>query len=477
MLCLSLNACTDLLVYISSCLIEAPTNFPTLVPTDGKNIQKCVRLSCSVCTVPHIPAINSSIYKAPTLESRWNQIGNDIVGNTTSLQFGWSVAVASSQFIVIIGTPSDDADSGLAEVYKLDPCQNEWLPYGQNLRGKHSGAGFGTSTDISDNGDIIAVGAAGNNGRGQVLVFKYSDEEGRWVQRGQELNGDELNDLFGSAVSLSGDGNRLAVGSPTHDPQGVGTDAGLVRVFEYDEDETVWKQLGGDLVGKEPYEKYGFSLKMSNNGEAMIVGAPFYHKTTLPDGNATWGGRAAVYMYNSGRRVWGQAGKEILYTTPDERFGWSVDISTRGFSIAVGAPWSQRNGQASGELRSFELNSTSREWIPRGDSIHGEDLGRWFGNTACLSNNGNTLATALWCDMPWREECGYGGVRMFEYLRGQQTWKQVGRALPGRTRFDPYSISIAMAKDDAVLFTGVDLQTNQSVVRAFKPGQFDVVCV
>ena len=62
---------------------------------------------------------------------------------------------------------------------------------------------------------------------------------------------------------------------------------------------------------------------------------------------------------------------------------------------------------------------------------------------------------------------------MFEYLRGQKVGKQVGRDLHGRTRFDPYSLSIAMAKDDSIFMTGIDTISGESVVRAFKPGQYE----
>lgn len=381
--------------------------------------------------------------------------------------------MASSQFIAIIGSPDEEDLSGRAYVFKFDGCANKWFLHGPVLQGQHSGDGFGNSTDISDNGEIVAVGATGANRTGQVLVFKYSEDERTWVQRGQTLNGDNPNDFFGSAVSLSGDGTRLAVGSPNYDPQGVGVDAGLVRVFEYYEDEKLWKQLGGDLIGKEQYEKHGFSVKIANNGEAVVVGAPFYNKITMPDFSEAWGGRVAVYAFDSDQRRWGQAGKDILYSSPTERFGWSVDISTRGFYISVGAPWNGENGEASGQMRLFELDPKSQQWKIRGGPLQGEDVGRWFGNTVCLSNNGNTAATSLWCDMPWREECGYGGVRMFEYLRGQKVWKQVGRDLHGRTRFDPYSVSIAMAKDDAIFITGIDSNSGESVVRAFKPGQYE----
>ena len=80
-----------------------------------------------------------------------------------------------------------------------------------------------------------------------------------------------------------------------------------------------------------------------------------------------------------------QVEKDIYYSSPTERFGWSVDISTRGFYISVDAPWNGENGEASGEMRLFDLDPKSQQWKIRGGPPQGEDVGRWFGNTVCLS--------------------------------------------------------------------------------------------
>ena len=47
---------------------------------------------------------------------------------------------------------------------------------------------------------------------------------------------------------LSADGNRLAVGAPRNDANGVGS--GHVRVYVWKEAEAVWEQLGADIDGE-----------------------------------------------------------------------------------------------------------------------------------------------------------------------------------------------------------------------------------
>ena len=59
-----------------------------------------------------------------------------------------------------------------------------------------------------------------------------------WVQAGLDLRGDvpdDPDDLFGYSVDVSGDGRVIAIGAPLHTL--VEVDAGLVRVFELDEED------------------------------------------------------------------------------------------------------------------------------------------------------------------------------------------------------------------------------------------------
>ena len=90
----------------------------------------------------------------------------------------------------------------------------------------------GWSVSISNDGNTVAIGApfSGNNGgnSGTARIYKYDGET--WIQSGNDINGEaELNE-FGQTVALSGDGNRVAIGAPRNNDAGIL--AGHVRVFE-----------------------------------------------------------------------------------------------------------------------------------------------------------------------------------------------------------------------------------------------------
>jgi len=54
-----------------------------------------------------------------------------------------------------------------------------------------------------------AMGTSGNNGRGNVQVYEYSEDDDKWVQLGKSIVGFNHTDMFGSTVSLSG--NRVMI--------------------------------------------------------------------------------------------------------------------------------------------------------------------------------------------------------------------------------------------------------------------------
>ena len=98
--------------------------------------------------------------------------------------------------------------------------------------GKTSDDLFGRSVSLSSDGKTFVVSAPGHDGIGDntgfVQVFKFANDE--WSQLGQDLNGDEISGHTGWSVSLSGDGETLAVATPH--PYDAAEKPGFVRIFQ-----------------------------------------------------------------------------------------------------------------------------------------------------------------------------------------------------------------------------------------------------
>ena len=366
--------------------------------------------------------------------------------------------------IVAVGAPKEGI-GGVVHAYKLNLENSTYSAYGKPLEGTFVGSNFGFATAISDDGQILVVGANGTeDGRGQVQVYKYYSDEGLWKPRGQPLYGASTGDNFGNAVSLSATGRRLAVGALQAHVDGVGVDTGAVYVFDYkddNEENEEWEQIAA-IPGNKEHAKFGFSVTLSGSGDVLAVGAPYYDVVGNL-GSFKWGGQVRVFLLDDGAS-WSPLGNPLPYQSMGERYGWSIDLSSEGFVIAAGAPLNADNGEASGQVRVYTYDG-KKDWVLKGQIIQGQNLGRWFAGTVRLSYDGNTVATSLWCDKPNKEPCSYGGVRVFRYSADR--WTQLGGDVPGSTLFDPHSMSIDMKKDGTIIMSGTD-ENSVEVVQAYK---------
>ena len=152
-----------------------------------------------------------------------------------------------------------------------------------------------------------------------------------------------------------------------------------------------------------------------------------------------------------------------------DRFGWSVRLSTNGQILAVGAPWSHENGEASGQVRSFRYMSQRESWQERGKMIQGPDLGRWFGNTVMISRDGHTVCASLWGDHPYQPILLTGGLRVYRFDPYTDEWSQEGGDLPGKTFYDPISTTVAMSGDGTVIMSTKNAGRDTGTVRAYTP--------
>ena len=108
----------------------------------------------------------------------------------------------------------------------------------------------------------------------------------KYTQRGDDINGEAANDYSGGSVSLSDDGNVLAIGANANDGNGI--DSGHVRVYAWDTTSAMYIQRGNDLDGEAAGDKSGSSVSLSGIGNVLAIGARYNN------GN---GGHVRVYKW------------------------------------------------------------------------------------------------------------------------------------------------------------------------------------
>jgi len=350
--------------------------------------------------------------------SAWIQAGTDIDG---SGEFGSGVSLSSDGTRVVVGAPG--TTNGSAKVY--DWNGSAWVQVGGDLTGTASGDLFGFDVSISGDKTRIVVGARGHDSsRGEVKIYEYHQGSATWVQLGSTLDGEATGDRFGFSTAMSSNGSRVAIGADKNDAGG--TDAGHVRVFDWDG--SAWVQVGTDIDSESAGDLMGArrTLSLSSDGLRLAVGA------RRDDETGTDAGHARVFDWNG--TAWVQVGTDIDGEAAGDEFGNSVALSPDGSRLAVGGNLNDAGGSDAGHARVFEYIDGS--WTQIGADLDGNEPSGLFGTAVALSSNGSRLVVGgPRVDGPGGSECGL--VRVFDYdgvLKTKQIIKEDIVEIPGDLR-------------------------------------------
>lgn len=367
------------------------------------------------------------------------QIGNDINGEATGDLSGSSISISSNGNIVAIGAPyngGNGINSGHVRIYQNNA--GTWTQIGADINGEATENYCGISTSISSNGDIIAVAAHQNDGNGvdSGHVRIYQNLSGVWTQIGSDIDGENVFNLSGFSISLSGNGNKIAIGAPYND--GNGNNSGNVRVFE--NIAGVWTQIGSSINGETAEDLSGFSVALSSDGNIVAIGAQ------RNDGNGTNSGHVRIFENVSG--MWTQIGTDINGEAANDFSGTCVALSSNGNIVAIGAPFNDGNGADSGHVRVYQ--NISGTWTQIGSDINGGIAGDQCTYSVSLSGDGNIVA--MGSTLNDANGVNSGQVRIFQNITG--VWTQIGANLNGEAIFDENGTSVALSSDGSKLATG-----------------------
>ncbi len=165
----------------------------------------------------------------------WERFGQVIYSNNVLDNFGMSVDITANGMTIICGSPRNHGFGdrpGYARVFSLVVGNNNigtgsWKQIGGDIIGEANSDWFGYSVSLSNNGKALAVGARTNNGNkgrgsGHMRVYRRdADSEFGWMQLGNNINGEVAYDDSGGSVSLSADGNTVAISSPYNYDNGI----------------------------------------------------------------------------------------------------------------------------------------------------------------------------------------------------------------------------------------------------------------
>ena len=168
----------------------------------------------------------------------------------------------------LTGDPNYNSNDG---VFKHYSSTFNTLIYGQSGYGNETGF----SAAITDNALQLYLGEPGFDfGRGRVRIMYRNELNEEWSEW-TTIEGENNGDRFGETVSVSSNGDMLAIGSPNH------STVGAVYFYDYNadlDDYDLFESYDGSAQ-----RKFSQSLALSKNGR-VFVGGSRYDSSTNENG-------------------------------------------------------------------------------------------------------------------------------------------------------------------------------------------------
>ena len=386
------------------------------------------------------------------------QVGNDIDGQIASEQSGIATGLSQDGNRIAVGSPfiSNVIAPGLVRVY--EQVNDTWVQLGSDIIGENDEDEFGRYLSLNGDGSIIVIGGPendeANDTAGHVRVYQYDGSD--WVQMGQDIDGVDVNERFGSAVAISADGTRIIAGTQFgRDSNNVIT--GDARVYEFSSGS--WNQLGPDLDGSFQSEGYGRSVSMSADGTHVAAGAP------SNDNGGFNLGRIEILEYNGSN--WIQVGGDIMGTVESGAAGWDVNLDADGDHIAISAPASGVP-DVQGTVSVFEFSGGN--WSQLGNTISGTNPISFFGQSSAINATGDRVVVGDHAQGP------NGLTRVFA-LNGA-TWEQIGDDIIGEYQGDQSGRSVSMNASGSRVSMGANVNSDGAInagqARVFRDPELNV---
>ena len=279
--------------------------------------------STGINSTPNEAASNAgAVYVFARVAGTWLQQAYVKASNAAGANdaFGISVALSSDGNTLAVGArgeassttgidsnPNESAPAAGA-VYVYTRSAGTWSPQATFVKASNTEASdlFGSSVALSGDGNTLAVGApfegsaATGIGGNQTddcsavspvncamfsgAAYVYTRSAGSWAQQAfVKASNTGAGDNFGNSVTLSGDGNTLAVGAPFEASSGTGIDstpdesaAGAGAVYFYIRSAGTWSErafVKSSNTGDG--DRFGWSVALNGDGNTLAVGAHF----------------------------------------------------------------------------------------------------------------------------------------------------------------------------------------------------------
>lgn len=232
---------------------------------------------------------------------------------------------------------------------------------------------------LSNDGDIVSIGAYGDNGSGiitgHVRIYEHNDTS--WNILGYDISGDQSTEYTGWSVDMDNCGSIIAIGAYMDVSNSY---EGYAEVYSYTSSTNSWDLLGSRIDSTKNNEARSINVSLDNSGNTISV-------STCKDISNGFEVELKTYIYSSINDSWTQLGNTISLDISGDYELCKHTISSNGRVIAINA-YSDKNTQLvrTRNTSIYSYISSTGLWEKQGTNTTIELTGGTFDYTVKLSN-------------------------------------------------------------------------------------------
>ncbi|AWH83698.1 hypothetical protein HYN59_00570 [Flavobacterium album] len=433
-----------------------PTDVTTSAYTVSVSSSATAFTNCTfnvtIATPASVPAFNTvtcaALSNSATYIKANNAGASDYFGgynDYANQYYAQGTKISKDGLTLVVGAPYEDgslaggninatnnnnlANAGAVYIYTRASASATWA-FQAKLKPTQLEASdvFGNAVDISADGNTVVVGSMLEDGSGSGINPAHNNSAANsgaayvfvrsgttWTQQAY-LKANAVTkaaDQFGASVSISGDGNTVAVGATYEDGGNAGinpveteTKSASGAVYVYKRSGSTWS-YNACLKAHVPDagDWFGNAVSLNSDGTTLAVGAIYEDGSNtginpLVNNSATNAG--AVYVFTNSGSAWSQqAYIKTTGITASDLFGISVDVDNTGNRLVVGASGQDSNGtgvnsgvntSAANSGAAYVYSRSGSTWssiamLKASNTTSGDS----FGFSVAISGDGNTV--------------------------------------------------------------------------------------
>ena len=285
-----------------------------------------------------------------TWSSQQKLVSSDLTSNQ---QLGKNaIGISSDGNTLMVGAQNDDpSGNSTGAVYIFVRSGSTWTQQ-QKIKAPSGDQPifFGNSGGISSDGNTIVVGSYYTPNWGAGVVYVYTRSGTTWSHQQKIVSSDiQASDEFGSSSDISGDGNYIVVGARNEDTGG--SNQGSAYIFKvsgstWTQEAIIRRTLLTDINGNTISAanrilatKFGTAVSINNDGSTVAIGQPdgYGNSVAIADGTChvytrigtTWTERSFINN-PSGVMNYNKVGGS-------DNFGGSLALSKDDSTLIIGA--------------------------------------------------------------------------------------------------------------------------------------------